>query len=90
LKIGAKNELKKLISQDIRIEIEINDRNNELKSELENKEYIKEINSINNGFEIFLKERSYYKDLLLILVKYDILKIKEKEPTLEELFLKTI
>lgn len=90
LKIGAKNELKKLISQDIRIEIEINDRNNELKSELENKEYIKEINSINNGFEIFLKERLYYKDLLLILVKYDILKIKEKESTLEELFLQII
>jgi len=90
VKIGNKNELKKLMQSEIKVELELNENNGQLKYELTQQEFINEIIETDFGFIISLKEREYYKDLFSILRKYTILKVKERETSIEDLFLKII
>ncbi len=90
LKIGTKEDISKLIQQEIKIVIEISEIKNQLKSELNKNNFIKEVIEINNGFIVRIKNRDYYKDLIQILRNYKILKIKEQELSLEDLFLNII
>ncbi len=90
VKIGAQEEMKRLIQTEIKVVIEIVDNKNQLKFELDQKEFIKDIVYMNKGFIISLKSRENYQDLMLILSKYKILKIKEQDLSLEDLFLKIV
>ncbi len=90
LKIGTKEELQNLMQSEIKIELEINENKNKLKDDLNQQSFINEINETNVGLIISIKERQFYNELLSILTKYQILKIKEKEMSLEDLFLKII
>lgn len=90
VKIGNKNELKKLKQSEIKVELELNENNGQLKYELTQQEFINEIIETDFGFIISLKEREYYKDLFSILRKYTILRVKERETSIEDLFLKII
>jgi len=90
VKIGNKNELKKLMQSEIKVELELNENNGQLRYELTQQEFINEIIETDFGFIISLKEREYYKDLFSILSKYTILKVKERETSIEDLFLKII
>ncbi len=90
LKIGTKNEINQLIQTEIKIKIEIIKNKEKLKAELIQKEFITNIIEEKNGFIIFLKDRKNYRDLFSIFHYYDILKVKELEPSLEELFIKII
>ncbi len=90
VKIGDKNELKKLLQSEIKVELELNENNGQLKYELTQQEFINEIIETDFGFIISLKEREYYKDLFSILRKYTILRVKERETSIEDLFLKII
>lgn len=88
IKIGTKEELKNLMHTEIKIEVFINDNKNQLKSELNNNNFIKEIIDMNNGFIISIKERNNFPNLLSILSKYNVTKINEQEINLSDLFRK--
>ena len=87
IKIGSKEELKKLGQSSINIEVEIIKNKIELEKELKETEYVIDYEKSNNGFRIELKNRNNYKYFLSLLGKYDIQKINEREISLEKLFL---
>ncbi len=88
LKIGYKEDLKAFDQSEIKIEAKILENKNELKQELIQQNFIYKVIDIKEGFVIFLKSRNFYPDLLSVLSKYKILKVKELEISLEDLFLK--
>ncbi len=90
LNIGTQDEVKGLIESEIKIEITITNRKQELISELKNYNFIADItHQRKNIILISLKERAYYKNLFQLLGNYNIIKIKEIETSLEDLFLRT-
>lgn len=90
LKIGTKNELMKLSQKEIIIDIEIAQDKKKLKNELQQQNFIKEINESNRGYNFILTERKFYKSLFSILSNYSISAIKEQEKSLTDLFLRII
>lgn len=89
LNVGTQEEIRNLMESEIKIEIFLNNRKQELISELHSQNFITKVtNQQKNIILIRLKERVYYKDLFQILSNYDIMKIKEQETSLEELFLR--
>ena len=89
LKVGTKEDLKKFAQFEIKIVIEIDDKKNQLKQELSKEDFIGEIIDSNNSLIITLNDRKHYADLFLILSNYhQVKKIREQEPSLENLFLK--
>jgi ABC-2 type transport system ATP-binding protein len=90
LKVGTKDDIKRMMQKEIKIEIAINGGKNQLEAELNRREFVEKITGVNGGFTVCLKKRDYYKDLLLVLGKYNILKVREQELSLEDLFLKII
>jgi len=72
----------------IEIEIECSDNEVNLISDLNQQNFIDKITEKDGSINISLKKRDYYKELLSILSNYNIQKIKEKELTLEDLFIK--
>lgn len=90
IKIGTQDEIKNLAESEIKIEITLTSKKKNLISELYSHDFITDITEIRENCVIIrLKERVYYKDLLTLLSKYEITKIKEVETSLEDLFLKT-
>ncbi len=90
LKIGTKEEIKKFEQTEINIEIELLENKKELISELSQQNFVNNLLDTERGFIVSLKSRNSYKKLLLILGKFNILKIKEIDLSLEDLFLKII
>jgi ABC-2 type transport system ATP-binding protein len=90
LKIGDKTSIKTLAKLEIKVKIEIIDGKEKLRSELMNQEYVNDVLDDNRGLLIFLRNKNDYSSLFSILTKYKVLKIKEEELTLEDLFLKLI
>ena len=88
VKMGSKRDIKKIELNEVKIDIEITKNNNLLKEELEQQSFIKSTEEFNEGYTILLTDRAFYKDLFLILSKYEIQKISEDELSLEDLFLK--
>ena len=89
LKVGTKEDLKKFGQFEVKIIIEIDNKKNQLKQELAKEDFIGEIIDSNNSLIITLNDRKHYTELFLILSKYhSIKKIREQEPSLENLFLK--
>ncbi len=91
IKILTQDEIKNLAGPGITVEIFLNTKKQELISELRDHDFIIENNDHKNeNILVYLKERIIYKDLLSLLGNYEILKIKEVEPSLEDLFLKFV
>jgi len=90
INIGTQEEIKRLIKTVIKIEVYIVENKNKLKAELNQQAFINDIVETKKGYIISLKNRLFYKDLLIILSKYKVLKVKELELSLEDLFLKII
>jgi ABC-2 type transport system ATP-binding protein len=90
IKIGTQDEIKNLAGSEIKVEIFLGRKKQELISELQTKYFKIENSERQNSILVHLKERTNYKDLFNILKNYEILKIKEIEPSLEDLFLKHI
>ncbi|MHA1758479.1 MAG: ABC transporter ATP-binding protein [Promethearchaeota archaeon] len=86
IKIGNKEDLKRVGKKSVEIIIEISNNKFELIKELEQENFINYIKETNSGLLINFKDRCYYKNLLSILWKYNISMIKEKELQLENLF----
>lgn len=90
IRIGTKEYIQKLMQLENKIEIDIEKNKNLLKYELKELNYIDDVVDTKKGLIIILNNRLNYKDLLLILSKYPILKVKEHDYSIEELFLKII
>ena len=89
IKIWTQDEIKNLAGPGITVEIFIDSKKQELISELRDQDFlIENSDHKNENILAHLKERNSYKDLLNILRNYEIMKIKETEPSLEDLFLK--
>ena len=87
VKIGTKNDLKKLKESEINIIISIRNNKDFIIKELKQKDFINSISETEEGLVISLKHRKFLSNLLKILSKYEILFIKQQESSLEELFL---
>ena len=88
VKFGTKEDIKQLAQAEIKIEIEIFKNKSQLRQELTQQEFVKEIFETHQGLTIIINNRNDFNDLLLTLGKYPVLKLKEYEPTLEDLFIK--
>ena len=89
LKIGTQEEIKNLAGSEILIEITISSKKQDLISKLNSYNFIANIiEPRKNVILIRLKERAHYKDLLSLISDYEIIKIKEIENSLEDLFLR--
>jgi len=88
IKIDKQENYKKLLSEFVRISIDILDNNKklELKKELTGLNYIKNILDKKDGYLITIADNKYYPDLLTCLGKYPVQKFQEIEPTLDDVF----
>lgn len=90
IKIGTKEDIKKVMQSEIQLEVSINHKIKELKKDLFHQNFIKEINETNHGLMVTIENRKYFKNLLSVLGNYDVLTLKEQELTLEDLFINLI
>lgn len=90
LKIGTQEYIKNLMRKEINIDIEIPKNKDKLKSELEKHNFINKIVDKNNFLTISLTKRENFKDLFSILQNYEVTRFKERESSLEDLFLEII
>ncbi len=88
IKIGSKEELRKLLHKRVKIFIGISKNKHELQQELQQQDFIININKEEDGLIIELLNSEYYSKLLPILSKYKITKIQELDLSVEDLFLK--
>ncbi len=88
LKIGSKEELRKLLHKRVKIFIGINKNKQELQQELQQQDFIINVNNEENGLNIELLNSNYYNKLFPIFGKYKITKIQESDISVEDLFLK--
>ena len=90
LKVGTKDNIQRMMQKEIKIDVIINEKKNQLISELNQLEFVKEITNINGILTICLTNRKNYQNLLSVLSKYHVQKVKEHEFSLEDIFLKII
>ncbi len=90
IKLGSKEEIRKLMQKRVKIFIGIKENKIKLKQELEQQDFITTINSEEMGITIELLKRNYYNQLFPIFEKYKITKIQEIELSVEDLFLKIV
>jgi ABC-2 type transport system ATP-binding protein len=90
IKYGSKEELQDLFQKSIKIHVGITDGKSKLKEELEEEKYVSNVSDGPEGLSIELVKRSFYNNLIKILGRYNILKIKEIDMTIEDLFLKIV
>lgn len=88
LKIGLKEDLKHLMKAEVKFDVMINNGKDFLKKELEQQNFIKEIDDGKEKLTVNVKDREHVNKLLLILGKYKVLSINEQELSLEDLFFK--
>lgn len=88
VKIGTKEDIKSFKTATIRIEIQIKDRKIELARVLGKEENVEDVKKTEKGLIVSLSNRNSYKILFKILSNYNVLKIKEFENSLEDMFLK--
>ena len=90
IKIDTQENYLKLLSEFIRISFELPDKTkrNEIEKELRSLNYVNEITNKKNNFIISIKDYKFYPDLLTCLGKYPVQKVKEIEPTLDDVFIK--
>ena len=90
IKLGSKEEIRKLLQNRVTIFIGITENKSKLKEELERQRFIKGIIDKPKGFNIELLNREFYNELFPIFEKYKILKIQELDLSVEDLFLKIV
>jgi len=90
LKIGNKEKLKQLQQKGIKISLKVDKLKSNLKRDLEQQEYIEQINESESGLNLILKSWRNYQDLFSILKEYPITNFQESKISIEDLFLKII
>jgi len=89
VKVDTQENFKKLITEVIRIEIEINDlKKNELIETFSTINFVSDIILNKNNITFSLKNKQSYSKLFEILKDYPITQIRELEPDLNDVFIK--
>lgn len=90
IKIDTHENYIKLLSEFIRISFDLNDKSKEIEiqKELRNLNYVNDITNKKNSYIISISDYKFYPDLLTCLGKYPVQKVKEIEPTLNDVFIK--
>ncbi|MFX0073746.1 MAG: DUF4162 domain-containing protein, partial [Candidatus Hermodarchaeota archaeon] len=90
IKIDTHENYIKLLSEFIRISFKLYEKSkfSELKRELTSLNYINNITNKKDEYIVSISDNKYYPDLLTSLGKYPVYKIKEIEPTLDDVFIK--
>ncbi len=89
IRIGTKEDLKRFEHRELRFKIDMIENREQLILELNQENFITEITDDNNSsVSLSLDKRENLNKLLLILGKYKILRVSEKELSLEDLFIK--
>jgi ABC-2 type transport system ATP-binding protein len=89
IKIDTQKNFKKLITEEIRIQIEINNlKKNELIEAFSTVNFISDVVTDKNNIYFLLKNKICYSKLFEILKKYPITQIRELEPDLNDVFIK--
>lgn len=86
IKVDTTSNLKKLITEHLKIEIDIKENKNHLLKDLNSSNFVKKIINKEDSFIIHLKDNSYYQELFEILKNYKILKFNEREASLNDVF----
>lgn len=87
IKIGCPKDIKKATESEIQFDITIRNEVKQLKNELLKNNFVKDAQESNNRLEVKIDNRKNFKYLLSILSNYNVLALKEKELTLEDLFI---
>ena len=87
VKIGTQQDIRKFGKSLARIYVEFEEDVSIVTDDLLSTGFVNEIEKDMNGITINLKERGNYSDLLKTLSKYKVLKVKELEQSLEDLFI---
>jgi len=89
IKIDTKENFIDILRHFIRISFNIIDEKNkrQLKKELKSLNYINKISHKKDGFIISINDYKYYPSLLSCLAKYPVQKIREIEPSLDDVFI---
>jgi len=88
IKVGNKEDFRKLLSKSVKIFIGISKNKHELQQELEQQDFVINVNNKENGLYIELLNSKYYNKLFPIFGKYVITKIQEKDLSVEDIFIK--
>lgn len=87
IKSGSKEDLLKVLQKRVKIFVGIIENKNKLKQELEQKDFIGNVNEKNNGLIVEILKRKNYNNLFPIFEKYKIIKMQEIDFSIEDLFL---
>ena len=90
VKMGTQQDLKRLIKNKVILEVEIIKGVDILIKELNKHNFIHDVNNTKKGIEFSLENRNYYKEMLSTLANHDVLRIKEQDLSISDLFLKII
>ncbi|MHA1374800.1 MAG: ABC transporter ATP-binding protein [Promethearchaeota archaeon] len=89
LKVDTQENFKKLITEEIRIQIEISNlKKNELIESFSTVNFISDVVTDKNNMTFSLKNKNSYSKLFEILKEHPITQIKELEPDLNDVFIK--
>lgn len=80
------DNLKKLITDKLMVKIEVKENRNELINDLNSQNFVENIIPENNGFVVSITNNSHYPRVFEIVKNYKILKFKEIEPSLNDVF----
>ena len=88
VRVGTPAYLKKLISENIVVNIGLAYFGNDLINVLSAQKYIHNVSLATNGVRVYLENKKYLPRLLAILADYKTISINEEEPTLVDVFIR--
>jgi len=88
VKVDTPDNLKKLISNDIRIKIRVVKNSEDFIKSLRDLDYVNDIKNVKNSIFFKIKNENFYPNLFDFLRSYPIILFNEKRPTLEDIFIK--
>ncbi len=88
LKIDTQENFRKLISEKIKIELEVSKDKNELIKSLNNLEFISRVNEKKENIQFLIDNENNFPELMNFLKNYPIIHFNELRPTLEDVFIK--
>ena len=90
IKIGTPEDIKAIRRSEIKIEVVVEKKIEELLLELKDLDYVKNFKRNLRSIKIIIDNRDHYNDIISILTKYRLLIFKENVATLEESFKKIV
>jgi ABC-2 type transport system ATP-binding protein len=88
VKIGTPKDLKELIEKNIVVEIGLSKPNKRMERELKKLSYVIHVCATREGLKVILDKKQNLKRLMGKLSKHDLESFDEREPSLEDVFIK--